>query len=506
MTIAPFRNNRVVVPRWRPLSNTVEAGELFLPRKALLITSREPSIELKSRLAAWRASPDTLTGSEVLETAIVEGYEDEAVRPARILIAPGSTATPLVREQAALILRRTGHGDELELAEPAIETSALRRARSRTRSFPHDAYGWVDLALAYTIHGKNDAAERSMLVALQLAAADRHVLRSAARLFLHRGEEDRAHDLLRKSEATRNDPWLMAGEIALSALAERKPVMYKLGTKFVEDGGVPPRHLSELASAIGTVHLWDGNRKARKLFKASLIDPTGNSLAQAQWANPHISNLVKPDALARVQDSAEARVFQAYWNADFPEIIRGCEAWQADEPFSSRPHQFGSGIAITIERFEIALKFADDGLRINPDATVLLNNRAYALIALGRQDEASSVLSRCLSKFSEETVGPMVATAGMLAFRLGQFKEGVKRYRQAISLFKRSNNSVSVALGFAYFAQEAARAELPDAPKIIQEAEDVCKDLRHLPEAHIVLNRAKLWLKATEHRKQLMAS
>jgi hypothetical protein len=89
----------------------------------------------------------------------------------------------------------------------------------------------------------------------------------------------------------------MAGEIALSNLAERNPRFLKLGAEWVDENKARPRHLSELASAIGTVHLKEGNRKARKLFKTSLVDPTGNSLAQAEWATPRLGSLVHPRAL-----------------------------------------------------------------------------------------------------------------------------------------------------------------------------------------------------------------
>jgi hypothetical protein len=100
----------------------------------------------------------------------------------------------------------------------------------------------------------------------------------------------------------------------------------------------------------------------------------------------------------------------------------------------------------------------------------------------------------------------LIATTGMLALRVGEHDEGVKRYRQAISIFRRGGNQPFEALAYAYFAQEAARAELPLAPKIVKEAEEVCKDLRHVPEARLVLNRAHMWLKAAEHRKQLAVS
>jgi Flp pilus assembly protein TadD len=342
-----------------------------------------------------------------------------------------------------------------------------------------------------------------MTTALALAPQDRHILRSAARLYLHVDDPERAHDLLKRNAATETDPWLMASEIAVSAVAHRKPVFFKKGREFLEEGGVNPRHISELAAAIGTVHLKDGNRKARKLFSTSLIDPTGNSLAQAEWASPHVGNLVRPQALHRVQDTAEAEVFHAYWDGRLADVIGQCETWHLDEPFSSRPQQFGSGAAITLERFEAALAFADEGLKANPKVIGLINNRAFALISLGRFDEAFRVLHHCLIHYPEEAQGSITATAGLLAMRLQQFEEGKRRYRQAISYFRKVGQSLMEALAIAYFAQEACRAELPDAPRILIEAKEKCKDIKFFPEVGIVLRRAELWVGAVAQRKSI---
>jgi hypothetical protein len=89
----------------------------------------------------------------------------------------------------------------------------------------------------------------------------------------------------------------------------------------------------------------------------------------------------------------------------------------------------------------------------------------------------------------------------MFALRLGQIEEGIKQYRKAVSYFRRSGNSVAEGLALAYFAQEAARADVPTAVAILKEAKDACKKLRHVPETHIVLRRAEAWLGAVAHRK-----
>jgi tetratricopeptide (TPR) repeat protein len=262
-----------------------------------------------------------------------------------------------------------------------------------------------------------------------------------------------------------------------------------------------PRQLSELASAIGTVHLKDGNRKARKLFNTSLVDPTGNSLAQAEWANPHLGDLVRPQVLENNQDSLEARVFQAYWRGDFQEVVRRCEAWRAEEPYSSRPALFGSGAAITIEDFPAALRFCDEGLKQNPEQAILKNNRAYSLIATAKYAEGIHLVASCLAHSDGYAIAVATATLGFFHMRTGDSSQGVKLYRDAIANLKRSNNVPAETLAWAYFAHEAARAELPEASQIFSDAKAASKRVQYGPEVRVLLERAERWLNAVAHRR-----
>jgi tetratricopeptide (TPR) repeat protein len=503
MTGTPLLNDRHVVPRWRSLVATIGSSELAMPSDATKVPSRNPSAELVKRLEAWRLRPDTVTASEAVEAAIVEGLAVEAVLPARVLLLPGSGATTLVRQQADLLLRELGETSDLlgNSENPGGASPSIARWRLATHISPRDPLAWVELALSYVTVGKDKPALRAMAVALQLAPYDRHVLRSASRLFLHRRDAEQAHDLLRNNPATRTDPWLMAGEIALAALAERTPRFFKAGATMVADSGMRPRHLSELASAIGTVHLKDGNRRARKLFNTSLVDPTGNSLAQAEWANPHLAGLVDPQILDRSKDSIEARVLQAYWQGDFHEVVSRCDAWGAEEPYSSRPTLFGSGAAITIEDYPAALRFCDEGLKKNPNQVILRNNRAYSLVATGRYPEAFRQLASNLASSEDNAVATAMATYGFLQMRTGNCEHGAKLYRDAIAYFKRSNNVPLESLALAYFALEEARAERPEASQILADARIACKRLPHLKEAPILIDRAERWLKAVAHRK-----
>jgi tetratricopeptide (TPR) repeat protein len=494
MTAQPFPKKRDIVPRWRPAARVAAAGELAMPGKP----AKDPRIpdELRERLEAWRNSNDVVAAAELVETAIVEGREQEAERAARSLMRGESGATPLVRKQAALLLGRLGP----EGPSPTrIDIGSIRRHVYR---FPEDALSWVDLALGYVTKGEKDKARRAMRVALQLAPTDRHVLRSAARMYLHLDDPEHAHDVLQRSEATKFDPWLVAGEIALSSAAGRKPQFLKVGIGMVEDGGFQPLHVSELASAIGTVHLRDGNRRARKLFRTSLVNPTGNSLAQAEWANPHLGGeLVTSKQIDDVLDSGEARAFHAYWQGDFEGLIHICEQWMTEEPFVSKPYAVGSSVAITIGDFDLGYRLAERGLELESDSLLFRNHLAYALIEKGEYPRATQILRQALIKRPDDVAAEyLAATASMLSMRLGEIEEGIAGYKAVISAFKRQGNKNLEASAAAYLALEAARAGSASASEFIKQADDLAKDLRYAPDCKIVLQRAKRWQAAVEHR------
>ena len=497
MTGQQFDKKRNIVPRWRPAARVAAAGELAMPGKPALDPATP--VELKERLEAWRLRSDVVTAAEVVETAIVEGREQEAERAARSLLREESDATPMVRKQAALLLSRLG------AAEPDRADIDVGPVRRHVYRYPQDALSWVDLALGYVTKGEKDKAQRAMKVAMQLAPTDRHVVRSAARMHLHLEDPEQAHDVVRRNAATRFDPWLVAGEIALSSAADRKPQFLKVGIEMVDDGGFQPLHVSELASAIGTVHLRDGNRRARKLFGKSLVNPTGNSLAQAEWANPHLGgDLVTTRQIDVVPDSGEARAFHAYWQGEFDKLIQICDQWRLEEPFASRPYAVGSSTAIIIGDFDLGLDLAQRGLALEPESLLFRNHLAYALIEKGEYPRATRILREALIKKQTDDVAAeyLAATASMLAMRLGEIDDGIAGYRKVIAAFRRQGNKNLEASAASYLALEAARAGVPSTPELIKQAEESAKDLRYAPDCKVVLQRARQWQAAVEHRRR----
>src|SRR5688572_3602880 len=106
---------RRLVPRWRSLAATVTSQELAAPRRnggALVKTPDEPG-EFLHRLERWQLDPGLVTAAELVETAIVEGRERDALDAARRLLLVDENAAPLIRQQAAALLARNGFSDEI---------------------------------------------------------------------------------------------------------------------------------------------------------------------------------------------------------------------------------------------------------------------------------------------------------------------------------------------------------------------------------------------------------
>jgi tetratricopeptide (TPR) repeat protein len=270
--------------------------------------------------------------------------------------------------------------------------------------------------------------------ALFLAPNHRHALRAASRCFIHAGELDRAHSLLAKNRRTANDPWLIAAEIAAAKVANRDPKYARAGRRLLDSGHLPPDHLTELLSAMGTLEYYSGSdRRARKYLHASLEAPTDNVVAQARWLRTKVSGIAIQDAAFALPLSFEARCWRALEDASWEYAKLECQHWLFDEPFSSRPARLGSyiGISLTSDH-EFSEASALAGLRTNPLDATLRNNLAVALAYQGRVAEAIEQFSSIKLPLPGD-LPPFVylATTGLLRFRSRDIVGGRELYRKA---------------------------------------------------------------------------
>ena len=461
---------RLMIPRWRSLRLTIRSRELsYSSTKRVIGSAGKITPELQRRLENWRRSPNLVSAAELVETAIVDVQEEEAIDAARSLVKKGSEAVPLVQAQAALLLQRVGLGSEIphHIKLQAGEFTALWRRR--TRLYPQSALGWVELALSYTIDGHLDRAERALLVALQLSPNNRHVLRSASRFFLHRNDDIRAYEIIARSEATQHDPWLIASELALAEHIDRDPRFYKRGIAMF-DGEMPPRQLTELAGSIATRELLEGSKKkARRYFNSSMLDPNANALAQAEWASPRFGHeLFSASTLRSVEEAYEARAQHLYREGQFSDVFVECEAWMNDEPYSIRPYELSAGAANILEEHEKADELTRRGLGMRPNSPLLVNSRAYALACQNRLEEAHALLSNFPSAAPDWTHFVSEANRGLIAFRRGNLVEGLHHYQSAIDKFQKAGLGPMVLSAEIYLCREMVRLGLSEGEKMAE--------------------------------------
>ena len=464
------QQNRLLIPRWRLFTKTLRTGELASPKRP---EDRQPrSSDFLRKLENWSIQPSLFSAAELVETAIIEGYEEEAINAARRLVQSEKTATISLRLQAYDLLKR--HGVNIESPQQVLHDhkAASIGIRDPIRANINDALAWLDLAYFQTNSGHVEQAQRSMAVALGLAPENRFVIRSASRFLLHRGRPDHARDLLLRSAAINNDPWLMSAEISISELLEKGPRTAKTGARLIEDGLVNYRNTTELASALATLEIGGNRKKMRQLFKHSLLSPTGNSLAQASWASPLVNIDLVPTGM-RINGEYEAPAHQSYNEGKFVEALEYGRKWVGDETFATRPFEFTAGTACVVEQFDVALKYAEEGLKRSPNSDRLLLAKAFTLANTGRTEQASLVLQN-IDRKSEKGVFGFFANAneGLVAFREGRNEDAKVLYRQAIRGFRQLGDATYVASALSYQAREAFRAGDADADKLLQEAKE----------------------------------
>lgn len=435
---------RRLIPRWR-FSRDYGASAEFHgdPRRR---NSFKPELAfLDERLACWNSLRTIATAADAVACGLTYDLHEAVREPAKYLLEQGDRAMPGVVRMAETVVRSGGIADVNQPSFPFASTvepkslaiAVIREKRAQLRRYPRNSLAYIDMARGYAILGQTRQATDSLRRALRLSPDHRIALRLASRFLVHAGDAERAHDLLRHHPRTRTDPWLLATEIAIAAVAGRESSLFKRGQTMLEQGSLPPEHLTELQSAIATQFLTDGrNKAARQTFAKSLERPTENTVAQAHWARKHLSSLAVSETHLAIHRGFEARAWRAMENLEWHAARDEVSNWQMDEPFSSRPASLGSYLGITLlGDYDFALQCADIGLMAEPDDSTLLNNRAVALAYSGEIASAIDTFNSISSiggAFHPQFVH--TATAGLLNFRAGFVDEGREHYRRARDL------------------------------------------------------------------------
>lgn len=482
--------NRQVVPRWRTSRVTASLGELATvapPRR-----DRTDADVIAQKVAEWREHRTASFAADVLASAIVDGAVPEAREAAEFILLPSSSAS----EAARIVARRVLNPETFEALPVAVlDDRAMREvvatARRRTRADLRNALAWADLSLAYASLGFVEKALRAMEVAAVLAPANRFILRARARLLVHADDLDTAIELLRKAPNVRTDPWVLAAEIAVSEIGERRSRFIKHASTTLARQTTDPFQITELASAIGTVELFDGNRRmAKKLFQTALEQPTDNTVAQAAWVARESGILtLQPGHLATPR-SFEARAREFFRGGEWEESLSAALCWMEDEPFSPAPALFASYVAaVVLERFDEALGILDAARIANPDDWTVLNNTAFCYASIDRPDLAQTYFEQMDRAEGEASRhGTWLATSGLIAFRGGEPDKGRTLYEAAINELDAPENRAAKAMAAYFASREELVAESGEFEKAMKRARDIAKTAPS-PELPFLLER-----------------
>lgn len=458
--------DRHVVPRWRNVRDTVAAGEFqrLAHARDLADAHRQELDQLEER---WLIVGTELAAAELVGARLVAGQKGKATEPAKRLLQSGNEAYRRLGERV-IHDGRSPHVRAVPATIPSLESlvyDKIRQAKRRIAGDPRNPIAWSDLARRYTGIGQFKRAADSLEIARLLAPDSRYLLRVNARFLLQTGDSSAAAHLLRSSPRTLEDPWLLAALMATSTMARERLPGRRVAQRILDRGRYRAIETAELLSELGTLEFSAGaDKRAKALVLQSVEAPTDNSLAQALWvAQKHPSLEVDVNDVD-VAFPAEAKAWDATHRGAWDVALEQSAEWLADQPFDADAAAHASYVAaVGLDQWKDSVRFAEIGLRANPNDATLSNNRAYALIEMGELDEAERALRKAVENMSDRSDRvAIVATGGLHQFRCGNAEAGRSLYRQAIDLARRLRDPHAEATARAMLIREEAQVGLVD--------------------------------------------
>jgi tetratricopeptide (TPR) repeat protein len=478
-------SKRRLLPRWRALARTpsfeVIAGSV---RRAQIDTSAT----MTRHLRRWDQNQTLIEASDVIDAAIISGDYVSAV-PAALKVVKDEHAETALKAAAQQVLgnvsdRPTALLNPVDEWDEELLFPTIARLKKRLLLTPRDALTAMEIARLQSQVGQRKSAVRYVERALAAAPNDRYVLRSAANFFAHKGVKEHADLMFRaisSSDAVRVDPWVQAAEIAIANVCNRSPKWAVRARKNLDRVGRPSIQFSELASGIALLELDAGSsrRMIRRFLKISLEAPTENALAQAVWSNKQIGfDLEVSSHLAKIENAYEARARTAYEAQDYKLCINECWEWLQDQHLSPTAAAFGAHVAsVVMADYPKAFRFAELGLKANPNNPELLNSKVVALALSGKAREAAGLLPRMALFESDPTLRPFYfAAQGLVAFRLGAFSVGREWYARAVEAAKVSPRPTLAGNATIYWLEQellAGTINANDAAQITRRLDEL---------------------------------
>ncbi|CAI8733184.1 hypothetical protein [Pseudomonas sp. IT-P291] len=466
-----FDNERDVLPSWLTSQQAAALTELK-PLRASLITHHFQRIS-PILMAELEASPCVGIAVELLNVAITERNI-----PAARIAAEYLKRHDFMPDSISRLISQT-LGDPLLPSEES-KLTPIGRLKRLLHEEPNNPLVWANLSREYAISGDKDRSIKAMLGALHTGMNHRWITRIAARVCVHFDEPDRAHALILRNENVRSDPWLIATEMAVSRKAEKHSKLLSIGKGLLESN-ISAKHLTELASSFATLELKNGaDKKAKKLFKQSLIQPNQNALAQAKWAerSSSLKKLVETPAYENVA-AYEAQYWEAYSKKDMQNALLCAKHWFNEEPYSSGPAIAISYLASLLDDYGLVMTITTKGLIANPNNWTLKLNQIFAWIASsnlqsptpGVIEESTQVVQKLeeLAQSSDwQVAAHAIANIGMFLYRTGDLASGKQHYELAEELYKKYASQFVVVIKTNHL-REALIADAPWAADVLKE-------------------------------------
>lgn len=432
--------NRRVLPRWLPPSKAIEfttkpTEEVLQHRKAKMLPRYEEALALD------RTAQDEESALRLVGLSRHFGFSRPSPEVLERAGDPGLTARAEKVSAQRVSVDRVPTRSELICSH--------RTLREHVKRFPRDAVGWCELTRCRAMLGQLNADTiRYMQIAVAIAPSNIYVLRAASRFFSHQGDHERALEIIRSVKYWDRNPWLLAAEVATSTAASVTPRGVVRGKALLSARGIESAtKTSELAAAIATEEWKSGAiKKAAQLVNPSIPFATENALAQAYRLSLDIPAISIPEAVLNQPGSYEMGLTRAVYREDWDKAIKLSEEWRALEPFSSRPVVLGSCLALDEPTAVNAERLASIGLENEPRNNTLLNNRAFSRLLSGNTVEACDDLALALRSRDARRSPFLLATLGLLAYRMSEFELGRRCYYSAVKEFENAESIQSMAM------------------------------------------------------------
>ena len=467
MSIFIENRDRQVIPNWRSLAITATTGELgsFKVVEAIPIVSDG---NIDRYIQDWQQKRTIVHAGELLSAAFM--LEDcnlpEVYDAAKYTL---DNVTLASRSQVKIASELFGNEVKeynyslLDFQSRNYVHRRIRYLKSLSRVQPRNGLLYVDLARLYSMLGQEAHAQRYMELAHTLLPTDRFVLRSAARLFAHHHDIERSLKVIRKSGVFRQDPWLLASEIAIASLTGRNSNHIKRGIEMINSASISPFSTSELASAIGTIEMNNGKLKAsRRAFRQASVHPNDNALAQIKWAEEADKQLgLIPTYKGETNFDFEAETLENLYRENWEAVARYSVDWFLDMPYTKQPVIVGSYAAgFMSDDISSAIGLCRAGLVSHPNDPAISNNLAYFLIQADNIPEAEKALDIVdATKANKSFSACLIATHGLLAYRKGQLEKGRDLYKKAIEITQSFSDKRLNQLATLHFMKEEIRAK-----------------------------------------------